>query len=86
MVRTKLLYMGLTEEVILVASMLVSTWMVVRYALVGTVVVGYKHVTKNTVDIAAILEADEVVVVWLGFSYFRRFITGVSLDNVKLLV
>ena len=60
--------------------------MVVKYELVGIVVVGVKHTTMNTFAIATIFEADNIVIFWLDFGYFCRNISGVSLDNAKLLI
>ena len=69
-VSTKLVYVELTEKVMLVAFLLISSWMLVMYALVGTVGMGVKHTTGNAVAIGVIIEDDGVFIVWLGFGYF----------------
>ena len=56
--------MGLVEKAMLIVLLLISTWMVVRYTLVGIFVVGINHTTENMVTI---VEANGVIIVQLGF-------------------
>ena len=56
--------MRLVEKAMIIVLLLISTWIVMRFTLVGIFVVGINHTTENVVTI---VEANEVIIVQLEF-------------------